>query len=231
MSVQKKDAAWRRSPWLLGLAALGLALVLSSCIVGIGGTGGSGTLKTETRSVSGFTKVTFSGVGTLNITQTGTESLKVSADDNLLPLLTSTVSDGTLVLGVKPGNGVRPVQPITYTLTVKDLKGIDLSGAGVINAVNITTDTMSIVLSGAGRMSISGSAQSQSALVSGVGSYSAKGFQTSSAQVTISGAGSATVSVSQTLVAVVSGAGSVTYYGSPQITQTVSGTGSIKQGQ
>lgn len=225
------EAARHRSLGWLGLAALGLAMILSSCVTIIGGTAGSGTAKTETRSVSGFSSITFSGVGTLNITQTGTESLTVSADDNLLPLLTSNVSNGTLTLGVKPGNSINPSKPIVYTLTIKNLEQLTLSGAGAINAKDIKPTTLNVILSGAGKMTISGSAQSQTALVSGLGSYNAKDFTTDSAQVTISGAGSATVTVNKALTAIVSGAGSVTYYGSPpQVTKTISGAGSVKQG-
>lgn len=225
------DAARRRSLGWLGLAALGLALILSSCVTIIGGTAGSGTAKTETRNVSGFTGVTFSSFGTLNITQTGTESLTISADDNLLPLLTSNVSNNTLFLGAKPGNSITPTKPIVYTLTVKNLNNITLSGAGKVNATNIKTSALNVTLSGAGSMTIAGSASSQTALVSGLGSYNAKGFPTDSAQVTISGAGSATITANKQLTAIVSGAGSVTYYGSPsQVTKTISGAGSIKQG-
>lgn len=231
--LSRAGVTWRRSLSALGLvAALTLATALSSCtVVGLGGTTGSGTVKTETRNVSGFTKVQFSGIGTLNITQTATESLQVSADDNLLPLLTSTVNNGTLELSVKPGYVLTPNKSIVFTLTVKQLDGVTLSGAGEINAKDITASALSVTLSGAGRMAISGSAQSQSAVVSGVGSYDAKDFKTNTTQVTISGTGSATVYASQTLNATVSGAGSVTYYGSPQVTKTVSGVGSIKQGQ
>lgn len=231
--LNRAGVAWRRSLSALGLVvALGLATALSSCtVVGIGGTTGSGTIKTETRNVSGFTKIQFSGVGVLNITQAATESLKVSADDNILPLLTSTVNNGTLTLGIKSGYVVTPSKSITYTLTVKQLDGVTLSGAGEINAKDFTASALSVTISGAGRMVINGSAQSQTALVSGVGSYDAKDFKTASTKVTISGTGSATVYASQTLDATVSGAGSVTYYGSPQVTKTVSGVGSIKQGQ
>ncbi|HZC04201.1 MAG TPA: head GIN domain-containing protein [Ktedonobacterales bacterium] len=217
---------------LAGIVTLFGALLLSGCVgVGIGGTTGSGTVKSETRQVSGFTKISLSGVGELNITQTGQESLTVSAEDNLLPLLTSTVSGDTLDLAVKSGSSIRPTKPIVYTLTVKNLDGVALSGAGSITAKGIQTSALDVTLSGAGSMTITGNGQSQTVMVSGVGSYQAKGFQTASTHVTISGTGSAAVSVSQTLDAVVSGAGSVTYYGSPQVTKSVSGVGSIKQGQ
>ncbi|HEX8731412.1 MAG TPA: head GIN domain-containing protein [Ktedonobacterales bacterium] len=251
--MPRRNRSKTARPVALALMALALSVgvLLSSCVTSIGGTVGSGTAKTETRNVSGFTGVTFSGVGTLNITQTGTESLTVSADDNLLPLLTSTVTNDTLTLGVKPGNAIHPTKPIVYTLTVKSLNNMTLSGAGTINATNVTTNALHVILSGAGAikatnitasalnvalsgagsMTISGRAPSQTAVVSGIGAYNARNFPTDSAQMTISGAGSATITVNKTLTAVVSGAGSVTYYGSPsQVTKTISGSGSIKQG-
>ena len=231
MPAQRNGASRQWTPGLLALAALGVALILSSCNVNIGATSGSGVVKTETRSISGVSKVEFSGVGELAITQAPVESLTVSAEDNLLPLLTSTVSGDTLSLGVKSGSRIIPTKPIVFTLTVTQLSAVTLSGAGSINAVNISVPALDVTLSGAGQMTISGSAPSQTALVSGVGSYNAKAFQTDATQVTISGTGSATVSASKTLDATVSGAGSVTYYGSPQVTQSVSGVGSIKQGK
>ena len=221
---------WKRS--LLALVALGLTMTVAGCsILGLGTTKGSGSVKAESRTVSGFTKVQVSGAGILNIAQTGTESLTISAEDNLLPLLTSDVSNGTLILGVKQGQSISPTEPITYTLTVKQLTSIDLSGAASINAVNIQTDALTISCSGAGTVTITGSAQSQSVTISGSGSYNARKFQTADSTVLISGIGSATVSASQTLNATISGAGSITYYGSPKVSQSVSGAGSIKQGK
>lgn len=216
---------------LAGVALAGL-LALGACGVGGfgGGTRGSGNLKTETRPVSGFTTVALSGAGNLIIQQTGSESLTITAEDNLLPLLTSTVQGGTLMLGQKAGASITPTRPINYVVTVKSLNGVSLAGAGNITANGIQTNALTVSLSGAGRMSISGAAASQMVNISGLGNYSAQGFQTGATQITISGAGSATVSASQTLDATISGAGNITYYGSPQVTQHVSGAGSIKRG-
>lgn len=230
-----------------------LALTLGACSITfptVGVTQGSGTLKTETRSVSGFTSVVLSGIGTLNIQQTGIEALSIKTDDNLLPLLTSTVNGGVLTLGVKPVNNPRPTSGITWNLTVKSLTGITLSGAGTINVQNLSatsltalvsgagtinvqnlnTTSLTALVSGAGTLTISGSAPSQTVTVSGVGNYKGRDFATANTTVTISGTGSAIVAASATLNATVSGAGSVTYYGTPQVTKTITGVGSIKQG-
>jgi hypothetical protein len=75
----------------VAFALITVALLVTACSV----TRGSGQLTTESRPVSGFTKVELSGTGELTIEQTGTESLTISAEDNILPRLTSEVSGDT----------------------------------------------------------------------------------------------------------------------------------------
>lgn len=192
---------------------------------------GSGHVATEAREVSGFTRIRFTGVGVLNITQTGTESLTVSADDNLLPLIVTRVRDGVLELGMEGHATINPMSRITFTLTIKTLEAIDLSGAASIHASDIHADTLDIDFSGAGKMEITGSAQRQTVLVSGAGAYEAKDFITAVADVRITGAGYAHVYASETLDAKVSGVGKITYYGPARVYPKVSGIGSIKPGQ
>lgn len=217
----------------LPVCALLLTLSLGGCSFfgPLGGIQGSGTQKTETRAVSGISRVVMSGIGTVNVKQTGTESLTVTTDDNILPALTSSVSGGVLTLGVKPGTvNVRPSKDITWNLAVKDLTGITISGAGNVNVQDLHTSTFKVNISGAGTLTISGAATSQTADISGAGSYQARAFATTNTTATISGTGSAYVSASGTLDATVSGVGSIVYYGSPQVTKNVSGVGSVKQG-
>lgn len=220
----------RRYP---GLAPLPLALAL---VIALGaaacspGVNGSGHVKTESRAVSGFSSIHLSGAGHLIITQTGSESLSITSDDNILPLITTSVSGGTLSIGVKPGNSIGKVTQLDYHVTVKTLRAIDVSGAATISATGITTDTLTLSLSGASTATISGQGQALTLTISGAGHFDGRQFATHTATVSISGAGDASVAASDTLDATISGAGSVTYYGSPHVTQHISGAGSIKQG-
>lgn len=202
-------------------------LALAGCGSGVRG---SGTVKTETRSVSGFTNVSLTGIGTLNIRQTGTESLSITAEDNLLPLLTSDVSNGTLTLGIKQGQSIAPTKNIVYTLTVKTLNGLSISGASNVNIQGLSTNALSVTISGLAQVSVSGRAQSQTVRLSGAGAYQGRNLQTATTQLSVSGAGNATISASQTLDVTISGAGNVTYYGSPQVTQSISGAGKVIKG-
>jgi putative autotransporter adhesin-like protein len=212
---------------VLPLLAVGLAM--GGCTIGETTVQGSGHVKSEQRSVSGFNAVTFSGVGQLTITQTGKDSLTVKADDNLLPLLTSTVSGGTLELGIKPNSSIQSATTITFDVTVKELKEITLSGAGSATVTNLNTPALTVTVSGTGHLTVSGSADSQQVTISGVGSYDGSGFATKTAKVSISGTGNAVVQVSDSLDADVSGVGSVEYIGNPRVTQHVTGLGSVRQ--
>ncbi len=229
MPTQDDEFNWRQSLERLGQAALDLVASLGGRATGEQGSAGTGTMVTESRDVSGFTQVRLSGFGTLNITQTGTESLTISADDNVMPHLTSEVVNGTLELGVKPRLSFNSLKRVVYTVTVKNLDGIQLSGAGKVNVTDIRTSAFAANISGAGDMTISGGAQSQTVKISGAGNYNAKAFQTDTAEVTLTGAGNVRINASQTLSATISGAGVVSYSGSPHVSHRITGVGSVKQ--
>jgi hypothetical protein len=209
--------------WRRALALLAVGSVVTACSA----TAGSGQLATQSRQVSGFTSVELTGVGELSIEQTGTESLTVSAEDNLLPLLTSKVEGDTLILGKKPNNRIVTTKPITYTLTMKDITGLAVSGSGTINAPKLSTDALRIEISGSGMITTAGNADDQSLEISGSGRYLADGLTTKTTTAEISGSGTASVVASDALDVKISGSGTLTYSGNPQVTQTVSGSGRL----
>ena len=210
---------------------LGILLLTAACgPFGGNVTVGSGNLKTESRSVSGFSALTFAAAGEMTIQQMGTESLSITAEDNLLPLIATTVSGQTLRIAAASGSPIRPTRNITYTLTVKDLNAITFSGAGSITWRDIQTNSLRVTLSGAGKLTLSGSAPSQDVTLSGAGAYEGGDLASNSARVTVSGAGSARVKVRDTLDATVSGIGSIIYFGDPAVTQHVTGAGSVRKG-
>ena len=209
--------------WRRALALLAVGSVVTACSA----TAGSGQLATQSRQVSGFTSVELTGVGELSIDQTGTESLTVSAEDNLLPLLTSRVEADTLILGKKPNTRIVTSKPITYTLTMKDITGLAVSGSGTINAAKLTTAALRIEISGSGVITTAGNADDQSLEISGSGRYLADGLTSKTTTAEISGSGTANVVASNALDVKISGSGTLTYSGNPQVSQTVSGSGKL----
>jgi len=209
--------------WRRALALLAVGSVVTACSA----TAGSGQLATQSRQVSGFTSVELTGVGDLSIDQTGTESLTVSAEDNLLPLLTSKVEGDTLILGKKPNTRIVATKPITYTLTMKDLAGLAVSGSGTINAPKLSTAALRIEISGSGMITTAGNAVDQNLEISGSGRYLADGLTSKTTTAEISGSGTASVVASDALDVKISGSGTLTYSGNPQVTQEVSGSGRL----
>jgi hypothetical protein len=207
-----------------------IALFVSGCNIDSNSTSGSGKAATDTRSVSGFSSVEMSGSGELQIEQTGTESLTISADDNLLPYLTSDVLGGQLRLGMKNGS-FSPSSPVVYKLTVKNLNGIALSGSGSINGKALATDSMKIELSGSGEIMTAGSSDHMDVVVSGSGNFHGDGFKSKDARVEVDGSGSATVAASERLDVNINGSGSVEYIGDPMVNTSKHGSGSVSRRQ
>jgi len=225
-----------------------LALGLSGCIVRRVDVGPD---RSESRDVEGFEKVSFSGFGTLLITQGSGYELEVSGSSDVLDELRTEVRGDTLYIDWDTPRWTlfRPLNDseLRMELTVPDLSEVDVDGAGEITVDGLETRELEIdlsgacqlwvndleaksltfELSGAGSAELSGRVSEQRAMISGAGSYNARDLESASTEVEMSGAGSAIVWAEDTLDVEVSGAGSVEYYGSPEVNQNISGLGSV----
>ncbi len=217
----------------LSVALLVMAALIAGCgqTFNVGNTvTGSGTSKTETREVSGFHSVLISGSGTVTISVTGTESLTIEADDNILPYLTSDVSNGRLELGTKPNSSISPKVGPLYTLTVKSLDDIDLSGSANATITDLNADTFSATISGSGTIRATGRADNLTVNISGSGNFTGDAGLTSKiGSVTISGSGLVVVNASDTLKVNLTGSGNVEYIGSPVVDVQSSGSGKVSK--
>lgn len=213
------------------------------------GESGSGNVITETRSVSNFHSIDISYPAQVLVKQGSQESLKIEAEDNLLPGLQTQVRNNTLEIfyKTKDGKHVNPTKAVKITIVVKDLTNVDfssagnltvdalktnaldisLSGAGSLKLDQILVKTLGVDLSGAGSMEATGTADDLNLNISGFGGFKGKELHSQEARVDISGAGSATVWVDNNLDAQISGAGSINYYGAASVTKQISGVGGV----
>jgi hypothetical protein len=189
---------------------------------------GSGTSKTETRTVGKFNAVELLGSGRLVIERTGTESLSITADDNLLPLYTSEIRDGTLYLSVEKGKSVSGMRPL-YNITVGDLREVELIGSGDIVATKLDGASFSMSIAGSGSATLAGRVDALDISIAGSGSADAAELKAKRGKVSISGSGNVTVAASDELDASIAGSGSILYIGSPKVSSSIAGSGSIKQ--
>lgn len=190
---------------------------------------GSGNVVTEEREASDFTSVSLQGIGELFVDQTGTESVTITADDNLLPYIETRVSGDKLIISIQRNTTFSDVAELTYHVTVAELDGLELDGLGKINADNLNGETLTVNLDGAGGIIISGEVDRQTVEINGAGGYDAADLKSQEAKVTHNGAGLAVVQVSDQLDATINGIGTVEYIGDPQVTKDVSGLGSVRQ--
>jgi Putative auto-transporter adhesin, head GIN domain len=231
---------------LLALALLGLSGCLVSPLAGQEILEGSGTLAEENRTVDRITRVQLGAPATLHIEIGSIESLRVSADDNLLPYLEAEVRGGELDLRVRPGVNVRPRQPIDFYLTVPALERIRITSSGDVEAPDLAAphfeatitssgsmtiaglqaETLDVEITSSGRLTIlGGSAENQTIRISSSGDYDAKAVQSKRASVRLTSSGSATLQVLERLDADLSSSGNVYYLGSPEVSVDTSSSG------
>ena len=199
----------------------------------------------EVRDVSNFQEVALEGAGTLVIEQGETESLTIEAEPKVLQRIATEVRDSRLT--IRPDRSFKTREPITFFLSIKQLTGIELAGAGRVEAAQLSTDQLRIDGSGAGTVviqnltantldvTISGNVQaqlagtvdSQTVTVTDAAGYAAADLASRIAAVTASGASQVTVNASESLDARVSGASRVEYIGDPAVTQDLSGVGRL----
>ncbi len=217
-----------------------------------GAVAGSGVVKTETRQVSDFNTIAMDYPAEITIRQGKSESLKIEAEDNLLPQLSAEVQNGTLHLKNTEqnwGQRVNPSKPVIVTINVVDLNkiqfssagkmlieslqtdslAISVSGAGDVTMTDLKTGDLNLNLSGAGNVKADGVANTLDLNISGLGNFNGEGLQSQEGDVNISGAGNAQVWVESQLSASISGAGSIDYYGSPQVSERISGVGNVRK--
>ncbi len=205
-----------------------IALIASGCSCAFWGIRGNGKLKTENRNISDFTKLEAAGSYLIKVKCGEEPSLKITAEENLLSFIRSSVYGKTLRIDTR--KNISPRKEIVLEITVDDLKELNCSGANSINVKNINNDEFTVNLSGAGNIKLSGVTHILNAEISGAGNFYARDLKAEVVFVSVSGAGNAEVYSSNYLNASVSGVGSIDYYGNPQETKTnVTGVGSIKR--
>jgi hypothetical protein len=224
------------------------ALSMSAC--GFNVVRGSGNVVTETRQVSDFDSVAFSGSGDVIITQGDAEGLTVEAEENLIPYIRTEVRGRTLHIFMKPLEMIiiRPEKPMRFHVAMKQVNGFDISGSGSVYSKSISTnnldinisgsgeatidsltaDGLSIDISGSGKSTLKGTVAQEKIVISGSGSCYNADLASKDVAIDVSGSGKTFVAATDKLDINISGSGDVVYTGVPKLTQKISGSGSIK---
>lgn len=207
---------------------------------------GNGVLATEERAVPGVTAFTVATSGDVTVRLGSPASVLVTAEENILPRLTSDVLSGHLTLGREPFVTLRLRKPISYTLTVPELRAVSVSSSGGVTTPVLTTSSLALAISSSGSIVVagvdantlttsitssgdvrvgSGAVVNHHVTISSSGDVIADGLRSTSAHVTLSSSGDALLWVTDALDATLSSSGNVRFYGAPMVNVTATSSG------
>jgi hypothetical protein len=210
---------------------------------------GSGVAKEETREVGPFTAVEVSGAIEATVTPGAETSVKLSGDDNLVPLVVTEVRDGKLSVRMKDGSNVSTKLPLRAAITAPKVNSVSASGAVTLRATagdaerydaratgastvtveGIAAGEASLDASGASNVTASGTTKSLKAGASGASHIHAEKLAADSVDVAISGASGGTVQAAKSVRGDVSGASNLDVRGEPAMhSVSISGASGVK---
>lgn len=208
------------------------AALCFSCDFGNGDGGrvcldGEGPLVPEMRPVNGdFIVVLHQIPGSVFITQGSPAELTLQGQANLLPFVTSEISNEILTLDFD--ECLNSGMPINVFVTVPNLRAVSLAGIGNITFVNdIISTRLETSIVGSGNLDLRGNADTLEVLVVGQGNANAFGMISDRCLVNIAGQGNVEVTANTELDVLINGQGNVFYKGMPIINSEINGQGEV----
>jgi len=170
---------------------------------------GEGPIVEKPIEVDSFNRVNHVIFGDMSITVSDTFSVVLRSHQNILDMMTWEVDDNTFYWG--------------FNETVEHLQVDE-----ILCEIKIPKDIKSVVLTGAGLITISGPSQEEILIeLNGYGEIKAYGLEVSKASVFIEGRGEVEVFVNDELTGLIAGNGNVFYRGNPVINLPIIGSGGV----
>lgn len=202
----------------------------------------------ETRDISGFSSIDLQISGDVTLAQDSVFDVRVIAQENLLPVITTDVNGKKLKIATN-ASCIRSNKKIHIEIRMPDIEGVHLSGSGKIIGrntfrvdelrtelsgsgdieLNVIANKLDSRISGSGNIRIKGTTKEQRIGIDGSGNYKSFELTSYKAKVSIHGSGSTEVFVHNELDAKVSGSGSVYYKGNPDVSSKISGSGNVSR--
>ena len=211
---------------------------------------GNGNITTQDRKINFAEKIKLAGSFDVEITQGPATSVKVEADENILPFIITSNEDGFLLIKTKDHVSLSTDHNTKVYITTNNLEQIQLAGSGNITGKNKFTGSNKLILkiagsgdmqmevnspeivaeiAGSGTITLKGETKDETIHISGVGNYYADQLKAENAKVKIAGSGNVKVFAEATLDISIAGVGSVYYKGAATVKQHVAGSGEVKK--
>lgn len=190
---------------------------------------GSGVKQTIDRKIEDFLSI--NSFGAFDITyRHGSPSLKISGDDNIIPLLKAKVIDKTLQISIDKSYSTN--HPIIIQVSSPNIASISINGSSNVNLEDINTEHLKISLLGTADIKANGLASRLDLNVQGSGDANIKSLTADYVTVSLQGSGDIILTAKKQLDATVSGVGDIRFFGNPlKISKKISGVGDIEAGE
>lgn len=241
-------------------ACCALVLSLSACNVQIdvdddsswsysmGQLEGSGEKATQSIDIGSFDHVRLETSADVVVQIGHSQSIRLTADDNLLDNFSFTLNGDTLVIDAD--QSYRTEKGILVDIEVPELDGVsiqgsgdlevksglegkrfsaDIHGSGDIILHHVRVGELTLEVSGSGDIAAAGKVENLDAQVNGSGDIEALDLRAANAHVRVNGSGEVQVRAVDTLDATISGSGDIYYEGDPTMSISISGSGDVER--
>lgn len=185
--------------------------------------------------VEAFDRIDAQGGFQVELMIADTHSVRVEGPEDRVENLEVRVVDGELYLdwerrGLWRWNRNNRGESLTVLVTAPSITMLDISSAVTLNGSGLADTDLTLDISSAGRVSLTGTCNQLSADVSSAASLDTRGLECLTVAVDASSAAEAEVFASQSVVADASSAASVTIYGDPEsVVSDTSSAGSVRR--
>jgi hypothetical protein len=187
---------------------------------------GSGKVNQEVRTLTPFSSVHINLAADVTVTKGASPACTITADDNILPVITTQVSGE--VLTISNSKSFASNTQLLVRITAPSLSSLVVDGAGDVSLSGVDEKTLELVTRGSGGLRASGRVDALTARLEGAGDMGLFELQTRSAEVLLNGAGTIQVSASETFSGAIEGSGDILVRGHPRMVRSVvNGAGSI----
>ena len=215
----------------LPLLSLLIVVVSTTACAGIHG---SGIKLTEARKIADFTQIEVGGGVTLEVKR-GPTSLTIEGDDNIVPLYSTEVREGRLVIRRKGSDWLSTQRKLLVKVTTPQLERLDasggvdvtlenvaapkfaveLSGGVELSAPNLDLESLDLEASGGVNVAMSGQARAAKLSLSGGVGIKAKELQVAQVALDASGGCNVDITAKESVTGEASGGVDLTVHGNP----------------
>lgn len=186
---------------------------------------GNGNRELQKRQVAPFTSISTNGAFTIEVTCQKDQSLEVEGDENILSVVTTEVTNNVLRIG--NSKNYSPSEPVRLKISVPNLDGLSVNGAGHIDIKGMNNDKFEIDSNGAATITVAGTTKLVDITANGAGKVDTQNLHATRAVVDARGVAKVDLDVKDQLDVTISGPSSVSYKGDPVVNKTINGPGKI----